>query len=97
VSRAPLAGAARAEALAELEGRGWRHDARRDAIQKTYKFKSFVEAFGFMARAALWAEKLDHHPEWTNVYNRVEVTLTTHDAGGLTDLDVQLAQKLDAL
>jgi 4a-hydroxytetrahydrobiopterin dehydratase len=97
VSRAPLAGAARAEALAELEGRGWRQDAGRDAIQKTYKFKSFVEAFGFMARAALWAEKLDHHPEWTNVYNRVEVTLTTHDAGGLTDLDLKLAAKLDAL
>ncbi len=88
---------ARTEALAELAGRGWSHDAARDAIGKSYKFKNFVEAFGFMARAALWAEKLNHHPEWSNVYNRVEVTLTTHDAGGLTELDVKLAGRMDAL
>ena len=92
-----LSDAARAEALADLAGRGWSHDAGRDAIAKSFKFKNFVEAFGFMARAALWAEKLNHHPEWSNVYNRVEVTLTTHDAGGLTELDVKLAAKMDAL
>ncbi len=88
---------ARAQALDKLTANGWSHDAGRDAISKSYKFKSFVEAFGFMARAALWAEKLNHHPEWSNVYNRVEVTLTTHDAGGLTELDVKLAEKMDAL
>jgi 4a-hydroxytetrahydrobiopterin dehydratase len=92
-----LADPARAEALAELEKRGWILDPARDAVTKTFKFRNFVEAFGFMTRAALWAEKLNHHPEWTNVYNRVEVTLTTHDAGGLTELDVKLAGKLDAL
>ena len=92
-----LSDAARAEALADLAGRGWSYDAGRDAIAKSFKCKNFVEAFGFMARAALWAEKLNHHPEWSNVYNRVEVTLTTHDAGGLTELDVKLAAKLDAL
>ncbi|WP_209425340.1 4a-hydroxytetrahydrobiopterin dehydratase [Pararhodobacter sp. SW119] len=92
-----LAGTARTEALSDLGGRGWSHDGDRDAIGKTFKFKDFVEAFGFMARAALWAEKLNHHPEWSNVYNRVEVTLTTHDAGGLTELDLKLAGKFDAL
>ena len=92
-----LTGPARDTALTEMQGRGWSHDADRDAISKTFRFKSFVEAFGFMARAALHAEKMDHHPEWTNVYNRVEVTLTTHDADGLTELDVRLASRLDTL
>ena len=92
-----LSDATRSDALAELTAKGWSHDAERDAIAKTFKFKNFVEAFGFMTRAALHAEKLNHHPEWSNVYNRVEVTLTTHDAGGLTELDVKLAGKLDAL
>ena len=69
----------------------------RDAIQKNFTFKDFNEAFGFMARAALIAEKMDHHPEWSNVYNRVEVVLSTHDAGGLTGNDVKLAQAIDAL
>jgi len=92
-----LADPARSEALEDLAGRGWIHDADRDAIAKTFKFKTFVDAFGFMARAALWAEKLNHHPEWSNVYNKVEVTLTTHDAGGLTELDVKLAARMDAL
>jgi 4a-hydroxytetrahydrobiopterin dehydratase len=69
----------------------------REAIARTYVFPDFVAAFGFMARAALWAEKLDHHPEWTNVYRRVEVTLTTHDAGGLTMKDVDLARRMDGL
>jgi 4a-hydroxytetrahydrobiopterin dehydratase len=67
----------------------------RDAIQRTYRFQDFNAAFGFMARAALLAEKLDHHPEWFNVYNRVEVTLATHDADGVTELDVTLAAFMD--
>ena len=69
----------------------------RDAIQKSFRFKNFVDAFGFMTRAAIWAEKWNHHPEWFNVYNRVEVTLTTHDVEGLSELDVKLAKKMDAL
>jgi 4a-hydroxytetrahydrobiopterin dehydratase len=64
---------------------------------KTFKFKDFSEAFGFMARAALVAEKMDHHPEWTNVWNRVEVTLSTHSAGGLTELDLKLAEAMDRI
>lgn len=67
----------------------------RDAIRRTYKFADFNTAFGFMTRAALMADKLDHHPEWFNVYNRVEVTLTTHDADGVTALDVELARFMD--
>lgn len=83
--------------LPELFENGWQVQADRDAIEKTYKFKSFVEAFGWMTRAAMWAEKMNHHPEWSNVYNRVEVVLTTHDASGLTEKDVKLAQKMDSL
>jgi 4a-hydroxytetrahydrobiopterin dehydratase len=75
----------------------WSIVADRDAIQKTFKFKDFNEAFGFMTRAALVAEKMDHHPEWTNVWNRVEVTLATHSAGGLTNLDVKLAEAMDKI
>jgi 4a-hydroxytetrahydrobiopterin dehydratase len=67
----------------------------RDAIQRTFRFADFTAAFGFMTRTALMAEKLDHHPEWFNVYNRVDVTLTTHDAGGVTELDVKLATFMD--
>jgi 4a-hydroxytetrahydrobiopterin dehydratase len=74
---------------------GWRAAEGRDAIQRSFKFKDFNAAFGFMARAALTAEKLDHHPEWFNVYNRVEVTLATHDAEGVTELDVTLAAFMD--
>jgi len=88
-----LVGAARAEALATLDG--WTEVDGRDAIQKTFQFTNFNEAFGFMARAALMAEKMDHHPEWFNVYNRVEVTLATHDAGGVTELDRKLGAFLD--
>jgi 4a-hydroxytetrahydrobiopterin dehydratase len=69
----------------------------RDAIQKTFKFKDFNEAFGFMARAALIAEQMNHHPEWTNVWNRVEVTLSTHAAGGLTELDLKLAEAMNRI
>ena len=84
-----------APALAELPG--WAAlEGGRDAIRRTYKFPDFNAAFGFMTRVALMADKLDHHPEWSNVYNRVEVTLTTHDAGGVTALDVQLARFMDA-
>jgi 4a-hydroxytetrahydrobiopterin dehydratase len=76
---------------------GWRVADGRDALQKTFKFKDFSEAFGFMARAALVAEKMDHHPEWSNVWNRVEVTLSTHSAGGLTELDLKLAEAMDRI
>jgi 4a-hydroxytetrahydrobiopterin dehydratase len=75
----------------------WRMADGRDAIERTFKFKDFSEAFGFMARAALVAEKMDHHPEWTNVWNRVEVTLSTHSAGGLTELDLKLAEAMDRI
>lgn len=75
----------------------WRVLADRDAIARTFEFKDFSAAFGFMARAALVAEKLDHHPEWTNVWNRVQVTLSTHDAGGLTERDVALAEAMDKI
>jgi 4a-hydroxytetrahydrobiopterin dehydratase len=76
---------------------GWSPVEARDAIQKTFKFKDFNEAFGFMARVALVAEKMDHHPEWRNVWNTVEVALSTHDAGGLTQLDIELAKAMDAI
>ncbi len=69
----------------------------RDAIQRTYRFKDFNQAFGFMTRVALLAEKADHHPEWSNVWNRVDVLLTTHDAGGLSQRDIAMAQAIDAL
>ena len=82
-------------ALARLSG--WaKVEGDRDAICKTFRFADFNEAFGFMTRVALMADKLDHHPEWFNVYNRVEVTLSTHDADGVTELDVTLAQFMDA-
>ncbi|WP_420005018.1 4a-hydroxytetrahydrobiopterin dehydratase [Arenibacterium sp. LLYu02] len=69
----------------------------RDAIRKTFTFKNFVEAFAFMTKAALWAEKWNHHPEWSNVYNRVTVELITHDVDGLSALDAKLARKMDGL
>jgi 4a-hydroxytetrahydrobiopterin dehydratase len=89
-----LSGAQRTAALASLDG--WHEVDGRDAIAKSFKFADFNAAFAFMTRAALTAEKMDHHPEWFNVYNRVEVTLATHDAGGVTDLDVQLASFMNA-
>lgn len=76
---------------------GWNEVAGRDAIAKTFVFKDFNAAFGFMTRAALVAEKLDHHPEWRNVYKTVEVTLSTHDAGGVTALDLKLAAAMEAI
>jgi 4a-hydroxytetrahydrobiopterin dehydratase len=90
-----LTGEARKSALARLNG--WSEVAGRDAITKRFVFKDFNQAFGFMTRAALVAEKMDHHPEWFNVYKTVEVTLSTHDAGGLTDLDVKLAEAMDKI
>lgn len=92
-----MSDATRSAVLAPLFEAGWTLVEGRDAITKTYRFASFVDAFGWMSRAALWAEKWGHHPEWTNVYNRVEVVLTTHDVGGLSALDAKLARKLDTL
>ena len=90
-----LTGEARKAALAKLSG--WIEAQGRDAITRKFVFKDFSEAFGFMTRAALVAEKMDHHPEWFNVYKNVEVTLSTHDAGGLTELDCQLAEAMNRL
>jgi 4a-hydroxytetrahydrobiopterin dehydratase len=86
---------ARKSALQGLSG--WSEVAGREAIQRTFSFKDFNEAFGFMARAALVAEKNDHHPEWRNVYKTVEVVLATHDAGGVTARDIELAQAMNAI
>ena len=83
--------------LATLIKNGWSVAQDRDAIFKQFKFKSFVEAFGWMTAAALCAEKMNHHPEWFNVYSRVEVTLTTHDVDGLSSLDIKLAGKMDQI
>jgi 4a-hydroxytetrahydrobiopterin dehydratase len=80
-------------AIAQLTG--WREVSGRDAIAKTYKFADFNAAFGFMTRVALKADKMDHHPEWSNVYNKVEIVLTTHDANGVTAKDVELAKFMD--
>ena len=90
-----LSDAERARALQELEG--WRDVDGRDAIQRSFKFRDFNAAFGWMTRVALLAEKADHHPEWYNVYNRVEVTLATHDADGVTERDVALARAMNRL
>ena len=83
--------------LTPLLANGWAMAPDRDAIVKTYHFRNFIEAFGFMTRAAFWAEKWDHHPEWSNVYKVVTVTLITHDVDGLTERDIRLASKMDAL
>jgi 4a-hydroxytetrahydrobiopterin dehydratase len=85
----------RQAALAQLEG--WTVCPAGRSIMKTYKFKDFNRAFGFMTRAALVAEKMDHHPEWFNVYGRVDVTLTTHEAGGITQRDVDMARAMNAI
>ena len=86
---------ARSAALNELSG--WDHDAARDAISRKFVFRDLVEAFGFMSQAALTAEKMNHHPEWSNVYRTVNVTLTTHDCDGLSALDIKLAKAMDRL
>lgn len=90
-----LSEAERAEALDALSD--WDYEETRDAIKRTLVFADFAEAFGFMARVALMAQKADHHPEWSNVYNRVEILLTTHDAGGLSHRDVDMATAIDAI
>lgn len=91
---AKLTGKARTQALASIKG--WKKVRGRDAIQKNFRFANFNEAWGFMTRVAMAAEKADHHPEWFNVYNKVEIVLTTHDAGGLSEKDVALAKIIDA-
>ncbi|WP_394691475.1 4a-hydroxytetrahydrobiopterin dehydratase [Hoeflea sp.] len=95
MSRQKLDSTAISEKLAAVSH--WTIDAGETALSRDFKFKNFSEAFGFMARAALVAEKLDHHPEWKNVYRTVDVRLTTHDAGGLTELDFELAAAMDAI
>ncbi len=89
-----LEGKERAAALAGLPG--WEECEERDALRKTFVFRDFGEAFAFMARVALYAEKVNHHPEWSNIYNRVAVTLTTHDAGGISERDIAMARSMDA-
>ncbi|MEG3177910.1 4a-hydroxytetrahydrobiopterin dehydratase [Sphingomonas sp. RB3P16] len=91
----PLTEDDRAEALDTLDE--WDYDEARDAITRTFTFADFSEAFAFMTRVALLAEKADHHPEWSNVWNRVDILLTTHDAGGLSHKDVALAEAIDVL
>jgi 4a-hydroxytetrahydrobiopterin dehydratase len=92
-----LSDTARKTTLEPLLESGWAMVDGRDAIHKTYEFDNFVEAFGFMTRCAIWAEKWDHHPEWSNVYKTVEVTLTSHDVDGLSSRDTKLARKMDKL
>ena len=97
MSTEKLTGPAREDALAKLAQSGWGMVDGRDAITKTFVFANFIEAFGWMSRAALVAEKMNHHPEWFNVYKTVEVTLSTHDVGGLSELDLTLAARMDKL
>ena len=92
-----LSDTARESLLTPLFDTGWSMVADRDAIAKDFAFKDFTEAFAWMTRAALWAEKWNHHPEWCNTYNRVSVTLTTHDCGGLSALDLTLARRMDKI
>ena len=92
---AKLSADARKAALGKLKG--WSDVSDRDAIAKKFEFKDFNQAFGFMTRVAQVAEKMNHHPEWFNVYNKVEVTLSTHDAGGVTELDMKLAEEMDRI
>ena len=92
---AKLEGLARKQALAELKE--WHEAKGRDAVARKFVFKDFNEAFGFMTRAALVAEKMDHHPEWSNIYKTVDVVLSTHDAGGVTEKDIALAKAMDRI
>jgi 4a-hydroxytetrahydrobiopterin dehydratase len=92
---APLDAGAIQRHLADLEG--WHHDGGAGVIRARFQFPDFNAAFGFMARVALVAEKMDHHPDWSNVYDRVEVALSTHDAGGVTEKDVALAKAMNRL
>ena len=90
-----LTGAARTKALAALKG--WEKVRGRDALSRNYRFSDFNEAFGFMTRVAIKADQMDHHPEWSNIYNNVSITLTTHDAGGVSARDVALAKFIDRI
>ncbi|MEP0154662.1 4a-hydroxytetrahydrobiopterin dehydratase [Pseudophaeobacter sp.] len=92
-----LSEATRGPLLDPLFATGWQMVEGRDALTKTFTFDSFVDAFGWMTRAAIWAEKWDHHPEWSNIYNQVTVVLTTHDVEGVSALDAKLARKFDSL
>ncbi|XP_038628052.1 pterin-4-alpha-carbinolamine dehydratase 2 isoform X1 [Tachyglossus aculeatus] len=85
----------RSQVLLDLKASGWNELSERDAIYKEFCFKNFNQAFGFMSRVALQAEKMNHHPEWFNVYNKVQITLTSHDCGGLTKRDIKLAQFIE--
>ena len=87
----------RTDLIDPLLAAGWAMTDGRDALHKTYKFRSFTQAFGFMTQCAIWAEKLNHHPEWSNVYATVDVTLTTHDVDGLSELDAKLAARMDKI
>lgn len=87
----------RTEYLPELQDAGWVLEPERDALKKTFQFKNFVEAFGWMSRMAIWAEKMNHHPEWFNVYRTVDVLLTSHDVKGLSMRDIKMARKMDEL
>ena len=84
-------------ALRTLSKNGWTHLKERDAISKNFEFVNFIEAFAWMTKVAIYAEKMNHHPEWLNIYKNVEVILTTHDCAGLSDLDLKLAGKMDFL
>lgn len=90
-----LAGTEKEDALKSLTG--WKLMENRDAIQKSYVFDDFIQAFGFMSKVAIVSEKMGHHPEWFNVYNKVDVVLSTHDCSGLSMLDIELAKKMDLL
>lgn len=92
-----LSDEARGPLLDPLFKTGWAMVEGRDAIEKTFVFKNFIDAFGWMTRVAIWAEKWDHHPEWSNVYKTVNVILTTHDVDGLSAQDAKLARKMDSL
>jgi len=93
--RSKLSDDERTQSLGPLKEAGWTMVKDRDAIYKEFLFKNFNQAFGFMSRVALKAEKMDHHPEWFNVYNKVQITLSTHDVGGLSDKDVTLAKFIE--
>ncbi len=93
----PLTDAEREKYLPELLAAGWELQTDRDALKKTFEFTNFVEAFGWMSRVAIWSEKMNHHPEWFNVYRTVEVQLTSHDVEGLSMRDMKMAEKMDKL
>lgn len=92
-----ITGLERDFALGHLESQGWQILSKRDAIQKVYQFRNFNEAWGFMSRCALIAESMNHHPEWFNVYNKVDVTLSTHDCDGLSINDIELAKHMEII